>query len=175
MSTIDTVSSALPPASSTTTATALTADAPAVIVPAAEGPTEEEAAASRKRKLDGEQLEKKRSRRMFGLLQGTLNQAKEQTKKLSGVSQQRQELEERLARKLGEEKAAMEVQTLKLRQQRELQSEISAKETEMYTLDSMVCCCFFITSNSSGCSDVFFFLTASLATCCSTKHDMQPS
>ena len=93
---------------------------------------EQEALATKKRKQEAAQDEaKKRSRRMFGLLQGTLNKAKEEVGKLSGTTKQRQELEERLSRKLNGEKAISEEKRRLGFEEKQLRDVVHRKEEEI--------------------------------------------
>jgi hypothetical protein len=79
---------------------------------------------------------------MFGLLQGTLNQAKEQTKSMSGTTKRRQELEDKLTMRLKAERVEMEGKIEEKRElqtkSRDLSNEIAQKEAELSTLDALV-------------------------------------
>jgi hypothetical protein len=116
---------------------------PTVITPTPTGPSADELA-QKKRKLDETAAveSKKRSRRMFGLLQGTLNQAKEQTKSMSGTTKRRQELEDKLTMRLKAERVEMEGKIEEKRElqtkSRDLSNEIAQKEAELSTLDALV-------------------------------------
>ncbi|ORY90152.1 hypothetical protein BCR35DRAFT_299707 [Leucosporidium creatinivorum] len=97
-------------------------------------PTAEEleAQALKKRKLAVVADEsKKRGRRMFGLLQSTLKQAKTAGENVSGAAQKRRELEERLANKLKDEKEEMERKGRSEREMKELKLQVVKKEEEI--------------------------------------------
>lgn len=109
-----------------------------VQTPPPAAPTVEELA-SKKRKADAADVEaKKRGRRMFGLLQGTLNKAKDQTAQLSRTTQKRQELEERLTLKLAKERTEMEEKRVQGKAAKDLDHEINTKENEIASLDGLV-------------------------------------
>lgn len=94
---------------------------------------------TKKRKADQADAEsKKRGKRMFGLLQGTLNQAREQTGRLSGTTKNRQEVEERLSAKLAKEREVMEAKRLKGKAAKDLAHEINLKEHEIKVYDTTV-------------------------------------
>ncbi|KAI5480816.1 Pinin/SDK/MemA protein domain containing protein [Pseudohyphozyma bogoriensis] len=105
-------------------------------------PSEEdiEALAAKKRKAAAAADEgKKRSRRMFGLMQSTLKQSKEElsTGKLGGAAQKRRELEERLASKLSQEKQELEEKQNRERESKSLKLSVVRKEEEISTADSL--------------------------------------
>lgn len=100
-----------------------------------------EALAAKKRKLAVIQDEsKKRSKRMFGLLQSTLVQAKKEVVKMnvSGAAQKRIELEERLAKKLSGEKEEMEEKRRRDRESKELRLSVTKKEEEIRNVETIV-------------------------------------
>lgn len=106
-------------------------------------PTAEEleAQATKKRKLAVVADEsKKRGRRMFGLLQSTLKQAKTATdpSKMTGAAAKRKELEDRLAKKLQGEKDEMEMKHSREREQKELKLDVVKREEEIGRAESIV-------------------------------------
>lgn len=109
--------------------------------PTAPEPTamELEAAATKKRKMAALADEnKKRNRRMFGLVTSTLAQAKDQTKKVLGASQKRVDLESRLADKLKKEREEMEEKRLREKSTKDLKFGVVRKEEELATAEAIV-------------------------------------
>ena len=80
----------------------------------------------------------KRGKRMFGLMRGTLEQAKKETGKLSGVTKNRQEVEERLHATLHRERAALEEKRQRERETKELRLDVIKKEEEIANAESIV-------------------------------------
>ena len=112
---------------------------PAAEVAPVDDAAEQEELATKKRKQEAALVEsKKRSRRMFGLLQGTLNKAKEEVGKLSGTTKQRQELEERLSKKLNGEKAVSEEKRRLGIEERQLREAVYRKEEEISIAENTV-------------------------------------
>lgn len=114
---------------------------PVVARPAEPTAEELEAQATKKRKLAVVADEsKKRGRRMFGLLQSTLKQAKTATdpSQLSGAAAKRKELEDRLVKKLQGEKAELEAKQNREREQKELRLNVVKKEEEIGRAQAIV-------------------------------------
>lgn len=102
-------------------------------------PEELEAQALKKRKLAVVADEsKKRGRRMFGLLQSTLKQAKSAGENVSGAARKRIELEERLASKLKGEREEMERKGKSERESKELKLQVVRKEEEIGRIEAIV-------------------------------------
>lgn len=111
---------------------------PAPVLPTAD---ELEALASKKRKLAVIADEnKKRSRRMFGLLQGTLQQAKKETTsgKLGGMAKGRREVEERFEAKIRKERDEAEEKSKREREVRDTRNSIERKMAEIANADTIV-------------------------------------
>ncbi|SCV68070.1 BQ2448_191 [Microbotryum intermedium] len=94
--------------------------------------------ASRKRKASGIVADEsqKRGRRLFGLLQSTLKQAS--TSKTSEAAKKRQQLEDKLYRKLHEERKHMMDQRDRSKEARDLALAISLKEEELVRREAVV-------------------------------------
>ncbi|GAA5939761.1 hypothetical protein JCM1841_003799 [Sporobolomyces salmonicolor] len=106
--------------------------------PAPEADDDIEARAEKKRKLEAVRAEsRKRGNRMFGVMLGTLKRAKQDTTVKSDAAKKRQELEERLASKLGAEKKEMEEKIARERETKELKLSILKKEEDIATADSI--------------------------------------
>lgn len=119
--------------------------APAAVPAPAEEPATKapeltlEEQATKKRKLAVLQDEnKKRGKRMFGLLQSTLKQAKCAGENVSGAAAKRKELEERLAKKLKGEKEEMEKKGMVAREAKELKLSVVKKEEEIGRTEAIV-------------------------------------
>ncbi|GAA5878896.1 hypothetical protein JCM1840_000833 [Sporobolomyces johnsonii] len=97
-----------------------------------------EARAEKRRKLEAVRAEsRKRGNRMFGVMLGTLKRAKQDTSVQSDAAKKRQELEERLASKLGAEKREMEEKLAREREAKELKLTILKKEDDIANADSI--------------------------------------
>ncbi|KAK4705520.1 hypothetical protein P7C70_g687, partial [Phenoliferia sp. Uapishka_3] len=94
-------------------------------------------AAKKRRQAILQDENKKRGKRMFGLLQNTLKQAKKETGKLSGATKNRQEVEERLHAKLNGERTEMEEKRKRDRETKELRLDVLKKEEEISTAESI--------------------------------------
>lgn len=137
-------SSSAPPAPnspSTTTTTRLDpAMPPPLARPASPTPEDIAAEASRKRQRAAVADEgKQRGKRMFGLLQSTLNQAKSDTARpKSGAAKKREELEHKLADKLAREREEGAEKARVERERRELRATINRIEDGLANSDSIL-------------------------------------
>ncbi|KAM0750393.1 hypothetical protein T439DRAFT_381087 [Meredithblackwellia eburnea MCA 4105] len=94
-----------------------------------------EAEAAKRRRQESLKAEnRKRGVRMFGLLQSTLKQAKQETGK---IGKNRQEIDERLQAKLSTERQEVEDKRRRDREAKDLRMEVSRKEDEIGTADSI--------------------------------------
>ncbi|KAL8278222.1 hypothetical protein RQP46_009395 [Phenoliferia psychrophenolica] len=97
---------------------------------------EAEAAKKRRQAILKAETEK-RGKRMFGLMRGTLEQAKKETGKLSGATKNRKEVEERLHAKLNSERTELEEKRQRERETKELRLDVIKKEEEISTAESI--------------------------------------
>jgi len=90
----------------------------------------------KKRKVEDVES-KKRGKRMFGVLMGTLNKFKEEGNKQSDATKRRQNIENRLTQKLREEQEENARRIAKEQEVKNLKTSIIRKEDEIATLDGI--------------------------------------